>query len=357
MSTPRLAGLVLLGLLALALWLLSRAAPRTGSGSTTALDLPAVATAPALGGPQTCLPCHAAVVAEWQDSMHAQAFLDPQVRAPEQSDNFAKQDCLPCHASRSVFEFGIAENSRVMARVERLADGVDCLSCHGLPEGVAASRAGLTAACRPSFREELGTHQQCYACHNQHGTHDEWLASPAAAQGQDCHSCHMPRTSRSDTEAGAPRAGRSHRFLGGRDRDFALAGLELTQRVEAGEPRRLVVTLANRFAGHNLPTDTRNRAIDLVVRLEDALGADVPAPEGTAREPGCESGYQRLRLRNPYRSSGDPNTQLPAGESTTLLVPLPPAATRATIELLYKLTPILPDEQAHWRHTVVVDLH
>src|SRR6185295_11244249 len=157
-----------------------------------------------------------------------------------------------------------------------------------------------TAACRPVFRAELATQQVCYACHNQHNTHDEWRASPAAAANQDCLTCHMAPVTRTGSEAGAPRAGRSHRFPGGRDRDYALDGLEVASRVDAAAAE-LQVTLHNAFAGHNLPTDSRNRALDLVVTLYDARGEALPAPPDEKRDPGCETGTARRRFRNPYR--------------------------------------------------------
>jgi hypothetical protein len=360
-----LAAGVLLAVLAALLFVL---VPRDEAGTT--LPPSAEGGAPGgfvPGGPDTCLPCHAQVVAEWRASMHAAAFTDPQVRAPGQADDFRKTECLPCHAPRPLFEHGIEPGARVLARVERRADGVDCLSCHGLPEGsVAAVRSGLDGACRPALREALGTHLACAACHDQHDTHQEWLASPAAAAGLGCADCHMPRVNRSAGEVGAPRAGRSHRFPGGRDAEFAAAGFRVETRLESdsaapggppGRPHaRLVVTLVNEFAGHNLPTDSRNRALDLVVTLLDRAGRPLPPPPGEARESWEREGTARRRFRNPYRSAGRPSTQLPAGESAELVVALPPEARTAWVDVLYKLQPFSADDQAHWRERTEVTL-
>lgn len=301
------------------------------------------------GSPESCLPCHQQVVDEWRSSMHAQAFTDPQVRAPDQSDNFRQAECIPCHAPRPVFEYGIEDATRVVARVQRRHDGVDCLSCHGLPDGgVASVRPGLTGACRPTLRQELSTQALCAPCHNQHDTHEEWRASPAYQQGTTCIDCHMPRVRRTGSEVGAPRSGRSHASPGGRDREFALAGLRLEHEIMDDTLR---VKLVNTFGGHNLPTDSRNRALDLVVTLYDARGAELPAAEGVGdRHPGGETGTARLRFRNPYRSSGDPSTQLPAGETAVLDIPIPPEAARARVDVFYKLEPWLSDASAHWSH-------
>ena len=307
--------------------------------------------------PNSCAACHPAVVEEWRASMHALAFTDPQVRHPAQSDDFRKTECLPCHASAPVFGHGIEPGSRVLARSARRHDGIDCSSCHGLPEGgVAASRAGLGGACRPTFRRELSSQALCAPCHDQHNTHQEWIASPAAAAGDSCLDCHMPRARREGAEVGAPRSGRSHRMFGGRDREFALQGLRL-QATLADDGSLLRVELHNRFAAHNLPTDSRNRALDLVVTLFDDRGAELPPIDGLGdRHPGGETGTARLRFRNPYRSSGKSSTQIPAAETARLDVPLGPAAKRALIELFYKLEPWIGDEQAAWSERIEMDL-
>lgn len=352
MSTRAVAGLVLLAGAAAAVLALARLADDGRTPAATGLPPIGAASVP-LAGPATCLPCHAQVVDEWRASMHAVAFTDPQVRAPDQTDNFTKAECIPCHAPAPLFEAGIAPDSRVLARVERRADGVDCLSCHAVGAGVAASRPGLSGACGPQHRPELSSEAACAACHNQHQTHDEWRASPAAAAGIDCLDCHMPPADRTGTEAGAPRSGASHRFLGGRDREHALSGLAVEPRVEGAE---LSVTVRNVFAGHDLPTDSRNRALDLVVTLLDARGTALPPPAGEPREPGCETGTARLRFRNPYRASGQPSTQVPAGTAAELRVALPPEARRATVELFYKLQPWVPDREAHWTWREALDL-
>jgi hypothetical protein len=173
----------------------------------------------------------------------------------------------------------------------------------------------------------------------------------------------MPRLRREPPAAGAPRSGRSHAFLGGRDRDFVLAGLTLEHSVvraaegDLAGAGTLTVTLTNLFAGHNLPTDSRNCALDLVVTVRDALGVEQPAIEGLGdRHPGGETGTARLRFRNPYRSSGNTSTQIPAGEARQLAVPFSSSAVSATIDLFYKVEPWIPDSGAHWTRRLEVDL-
>ncbi|MCB9899453.1 MAG: hypothetical protein H6825_15710 [Planctomycetes bacterium] len=343
MNARLVTGLVLLGAFGAALVFWPDTDDRTAD--TVGKSGPNVAIA----SPGSCLPCHAEVVAEWRQSMHSQAFTDPQVRAPDQSDNFRKPECIPCHAAEPIFSYGIEDGTRALARTARRQDGIDCLSCHGLPQGgVASSRTGLTAACQPVYEAKMQTDSLCAPCHNQHDTHVEWRASPAAERGETCFTCHMPPVKRDGSEAGAPRAGRDHRFLGGRDHDFAASSFTLAHEL-TDDGRQLSVTITNTFAGHNLPTDSRNRALDLVVTLLDARGAEVPKAEGVGdRFPGGETGTARLRFRNPYRSSGDPTTQIPAGESRTLTLPVPETARKAVIEVFYKLQPWIPDSEARW---------
>ncbi|MED5330156.1 MAG: multiheme c-type cytochrome [Planctomycetota bacterium] len=349
MTGGRLAGLLLLGGFVFALVVLTKSSPKAPLESERKT---AAATPHHFTGPTTCLPCHRQVVDEWEESMHARSFTDPQVRARGQTDNFSKTECLPCHAPADIFRHGIEEGSRVLARVEQRLNGVDCVSCHRTASGMAASRAGLNGLCQPTYQPALSTHLLCAGCHDQHNTHQEWLASPAFQAGEDCMSCHMPRVNRSGTEVGAPRSGRSHRFLGGRDREFALSGLELTHHIDQANGV-LVVSLENTFAGHNLPTDSRNRAIDLVVTLFDSRGEPL---HKAVTEAGRTEGTARLRFRNPYRSAGQPNTQIPPGETRTLTVDLSPEVHRATIKVLYTLEPYIPDHAAHWSQEWEVQL-
>ena len=97
-----------------------------------------------------CQKCHPAVYEEWKRSMHANAWLDPFVRTKDQADNFKKKDCIPCHAPRPIFERGFREGERVVERASNREDGVDCISCHKLPDGgFASARPGVKGPCNP----------------------------------------------------------------------------------------------------------------------------------------------------------------------------------------------------------------
>jgi len=312
----------------------------TGSapdGTSLPVDVAALTTS------QSCEQCHPEVYQEWLDSQHAIAFVNPLVRREDMADGFRKKDCIPCHAPRPVFEHGLGKSARVLARDIDRASGIDCLSCHKLDGGVASTRSGLRAACNPIARPELATTNLCAPCHNQHFTVDEWENSPPDLRGRSCNHCHMPPVERPARDGLPVRTGRSHRMLGGNDLKLLKSAASVTWSSHGAE---LVLSVTNSGCAHNLPTDARHRALDLVVTLLDDQGRPVgPMVNLGAGENG---GTARLRFRNPYRDeSGKVDTQIPAGESRELRVAIDqPGASTADIRLLYKRTPFIDDEEA-----------
>ncbi|MFO0982383.1 MAG: multiheme c-type cytochrome [Planctomycetota bacterium] len=305
---------------------------------------PKPASASAFTSSEQCAACHREVYDEWQSSYHGLAWTDPLVRAPEQADNFAKQDCIPCHAPRPVFEHGIGKEARVVPRAANRHEGVDCLACHKVQDQVAASHTAA-APCHPVGNADLATTAVCAPCHNQHKTVDEWDATEFARRGVMCNDCHMPPAARAATSARPAYTGRSHVFVGGHDREMLQKAGSLTTEVRgAGGERVLLVSVQNVGAGHNYPTDARHRALDVVVTLIDQQGRPIAGSD--LREAGQEPGTRRTRFRNPYRTeSGKVDTQIRAGETGTLEVPLPAGVKLARVELIYKLTPYLADTE------------
>jgi hypothetical protein len=354
------AALLLLLLFGGALWFLESGGGGTAAGAPSPIDLTTS---------DSCRGCHADVWAEWETSWHAQSFTDPLVAAKEQSNNFRKQECIPCHAPAPVFETGLGKE-RVMERISQREHGVDCLSCHRYhdvlvgPANASAGAAG--ASCQPRPTADLASPSLCAPCHNQHNTVDEWEASRYPPAGITCLDCHMQPVTRTNGD-GSTRAGRSHRFLGGHDLETLRNAATLTHEVtgDAGA-KKLVVTLVNGGAGHNFPADARHRALDLVITLIQDDGVELP-PREFGRGYGRERGTARRRFRNPYREEnerltnkdafGKENTQIVAGETVSFEVPFDPAAVaRARIELIYKLTPIQKDDEGVRVHDQVVPL-
>ena len=295
-------GLIVLGLAVWALALVFR-------------DPPAEAAPRQWTSSSQCIACHAEVGREWQTSWHAQSWTDPLPRAPDQSNNFANTDCIDCHAPRPIFETGVGK--RVLPRNVRQVEGVDCLTCHLLPDGrVAGTIDAPEAPCRPVQTRALRDPEFCAGCHNQHGTVDQWRASPYPAAGQDCLACHAAEVARP-----GGRTGRDHAMLGGHSLALLQAATTLGAEVVDGRWR---ATVANTGAGHNYPTDERSRASDLFWR-----------------RPGETAWRHLYRFRNPYRFEVDlPNTELPSGASVEVEIEGADPGEPVELALFYKLTPL-----------------
>ena len=222
--------------------------------------------------PQACGTCHVSQFADWRTSLHSRTVgpgLAWQLRTFAQSEG---NSCLRCHAP-------LAEQ-RALVAVERgwpnapatpppayvPADlhqqGLVCAACHvrqhqrqgpvpredrpqphpDLPHG------GYTI--QPAFSDS----RFCSTCHQFEAdgrrvngkllqdTYEEWRASPAAAAGQTCQTCHMPE--------------RRHLWRGIHDPETLARALrrELTvERIDAARIR-VSVRLTNSGAGHHLPT-------------------------------------------------------------------------------------------------------
>ncbi len=294
----------------------------------------------ALTDSRSCRPCHPAIYAEWSESWHGKAWTEPEVRLL--SENFKNKDCIPCHAPRPISETGLGE--RVLARLDRRPEGVDCLSCHagkdGMigPRGAVGSRTRWPDACDPVRAPEfISDMRLCLPCHNQHKTHDEWQASPFFAKGEDCNDCHMPLVAGEATIGSTTRTEhRSHVYLGGHHPDFVRAAIRFSARVEKDDDgsARAIVVVRNEGAGHNFPTDSRNRAADVTWSALNEGGFEVGSG-------------QAHRFRNPYITEIDKvNTQLPSGEEKRVEVDLPPGPGTAVLRLMYRHNPFEKDEDS-----------
>lgn len=270
-----------------------------------------------------CAECHQQIYDEWSNSPHANSWNNEDVRA--QSDDFSNKVCIDCHAPQPVFESGLGK--RVKPRSARRAEGVDCLTCHLLPDGgMAATITNLQAACRPTTRRELQRVSLCAGCHNQHKTVEQWKLTPHAEHREGCMECHMPYRD------GTPEGGRVHTMGGGHYIEIVRAAVELTgARDETGTAS---VTLKN-TSGHAYPTDERSRASDVWWRTK-------PADSGE----GAGVWTHLHRIRDPYRHEKDiSSTLLHWGETRTLPIEEAGASERIEVALVYKRTPYYRDPE------------
>ncbi len=185
----------------------------------------------------TCQSCHPQEYADWQNTMHAQAALDPAFKEQfEKSHN--QGDCLKCHTTGFNNETG-----------KFSWEGVTCEACHGpyKPGHPAAETMQLpmeSATCRVCHQTAFGEwdksqHAQrkieCFDCHNAHtqGVRTGSTATLCAAchnnqqtqfahsrhgiGGVECTNCHMAaskkNTAGTTSMAGAEIQAKSHTFV------------------------------------------------------------------------------------------------------------------------------------------------
>ncbi|HHI68667.1 MAG TPA: ATP-binding cassette domain-containing protein, partial [Planctomycetes bacterium] len=220
---PLLRVLFLFGILALAI----------GAVAAFSTRKPGKRKAPAFTSSAQCRFCHPEVYKEWEESWHSKAWTDPEVR--KLSNDFRNQACLSCHVPRPVLETGL--DQRVLPRTTRLKEGVGCLTCHMDAQGrIRGSRDVPTAPCSPVKSAALGTNPLCAPCHNQHHTHDQWKASPAAKEGKTCNTCHMLPALRRLPD-GTTMKGWSHGFPGSHHPAFIHGAVSLKVKKEKGKIR------------------------------------------------------------------------------------------------------------------------
>lgn len=209
-----------------------------------------------------CAPCHRTIYEQWQSSGHAVALVNSPFLA-----SFRREPqpwCGECHgplvAQRAALlattERDLLDELRAQLEPEPLTtEGVNCAACHQRDGVLLAAKQPSAAALRahPMVAEpKLRTAEFCGRCHQvnwptstsplrlgtvaMQDTLGEFLR--AGAPAARCQSCHM--------EQGA------HRFAGGRSRE--LLQRTVSVRLWRPTPRRVVVELTARGAGHSVPT-------------------------------------------------------------------------------------------------------
>ncbi|MDJ0787028.1 MAG: multiheme c-type cytochrome [Myxococcota bacterium] len=233
--------------------------------------------------PAACAGCHPKQFSEWSTSLHAGAFSPGfagqlieggLARAP------ALRQCQTCHAplaeQQPVLHSG--EPSRHFDASLR-QQGLVCAVCHvrahqrfGPPrrEGVPpppepVPHGGFEV--RPEYQES----RFCSPCHqffddegpngkSVENTYKEWEASPHAAEGKTCQSCHMPD--------------RAHLWRGIHDPDTVRDAVDIRFEPigsQDGDRVHARLTLESREIGHMFPTYVTPRVL-MEIWQEDAGG-------------------------------------------------------------------------------------
>ncbi len=300
----------------------------TGAQAPRGASLVLDATAPALEGDVRhdvmesafCARCHPDIYAEHEQSTHGRAFTDEEVRLA--TARFAHQDCIICHTPRPIFETGVGQNP--IRRHHGLEEGNTCMTCHWKP-AYDYSRFQGGAQCKEAFHPDVGTVEACASCHRNHGTPYQWERNPnGKATGRVCMDCHMREIERPVAVGGPVREVRSHVFPGSRNDVHVRRAYEYGARIEGDHA---VVVIKNRGAGHNFPTELKQRSVESLVVVRDQQGAEVARSRMVFRDP-----YKR-----PYGLELPVNTQIPGGETREHRVPLGVAAGTVECTLFFKL--------------------
>jgi HEAT repeat protein len=136
--------------------------------------------------------------------------------------------------------------------------------------------------------------------------------------------CHMREIERPIAVGGPVRTTHSHVFPGSRD-------VEHVNRAYAYEAlldgNQVVVRVKNKGAGHNFPTELKQRSVESLVVVRDLEGREVARSRMVFRDP-----YKR-----PYGLELPVNTQIPGGEERVHRVPIGVEAGTVETTLFFKL--------------------
>lgn len=269
---------------------------------------------------EDCRECHEAVWLEWEASYHRRSWSDPHVQAAFQHFGHDRK-CQSCHAPQPVVAIGSAK-PQLRAAATR-DSGVNCLSCHQLPQGrgVAAVRTVANAPCKPLRHPDMISGELCGRCHD--AIHDDWKDSRYPKEQTTCQSCHMPAV------AERPR-GRSHVCLGGHDVPTIRSGVQVASRQEGEE---LVISVTNHATGHNFPGERHNRVLLLEV-IERAEDKQITLVQ-----------QDRIKEITPFRGESSAD-RIRAGDTYESRFPIVEGSVSADVRLIYKPFPWYADRDS-----------
>ena len=276
-----------------------------------------------------CKSCHPAIWREWENSMHAKAWVDEIYQEAANQIKDRETKCDQCHAPQPILITGIGEMPR-LRNTQREA-GVSCLVCH-LDAGGAMH--GPPASAETYFHANVtdpiytAPTTLCSTCHGQptvpeHDQVSSFLNSKFAEGNKSCATCHMPVVNRLQSTASYESIkGRKHTWRGSRSvaqlRRAAALQLEIT-------PEKVNVKLQSK-TGHILPGGTLRTII---------LEAELLSPEGTERQ------KEQISISAEKR-----NRLLPNEERTYVFDRLSSVTgDTITVRLMYQLTPKTPESE------------
>jgi hypothetical protein len=312
--------------------------------------------------PETCQSCHAAVFAEWRQSMHARAHHegDPlyaafrQLRIGKEGLQLAPA-CAGCHSPR-----GVAEPDGALAQT-----GVACAACHQL-EAVRPDAKGAKALIRGPAGTLRGPHDTpadvgahkggpalppladgktvCLACHSELSTPG---GTPLCSTGMEgpadskatCVSCHMPEVAAPSGNLTQRKTHRSHAFPGPRgtwedpEAFAAFMATAVDVQVSLPEPGTAEVTVRNR-SDHAFPSGFPGRVGWIALHALDAQGAVTATLAMSMLDKRYVDAEGKPALP-PYSARLEADNRIPGGGQTVLRAAVPgaPAALQAQVGL------------------------
>ncbi|WMW21969.1 multiheme c-type cytochrome [Methanolobus mangrovi] len=276
-----------------------------------------------------CRQCHAIIYADWEGTMHFNAYLDPfyleEVKvASDDTDGLIDEFCSRCHTPIGVVSGEIPPiDGSEMSDISKL--GVQCDFCHVVSGSDGTGNAPFTVTpgdtkwgpfddSKSAYHEseylELYTQSEyCGMCHQVihpvnglviDDTYSSWKESQYGEDNIVCQDCHMTEGI-TEFEANPGRAGSgapkrdhisSHDIVGGNAfipvmfgaeniADMAVERLQKATTMEvttpeiasAGDKVTIKATITNSGAGHNIPTGVSEiRQVWLEVNVTDATG-------------------------------------------------------------------------------------
>jgi len=342
--------------------------------------------------PSTACTCHAPLVAQWSESMHSQAIVDPVFLAKIAEAQAEVGDevtifCRRCHSpiGNMIRDFNGTDSAVA-------GEGVTCMFCHqivginGVPGNTSqliqpdlTRRAQLKdpTAPHPAVYSQLHESAEvCGACHNvdhpTNGAHlessyTEWAEGPYAVDGIVCQDCHMSR------EAGfvGPSPGKA--ATGGAQRDniyamtfvganvaqgpadasrkllqsAATVEMDLGEIVAPGTAASFTVTITNKGAGHYLPTgltEVREMWLHVYAEAEDGTVTEIGERRfGTVMKDAAAN--HPTQMWNAVGVQSDDRIPPRESVSETYSFGMPAGAKRATVVAVLNYRS-LPDELA-----------
>jgi hypothetical protein len=279
----------------------------------------------------SCAGCHPDVAAEWESSLHHQAWVDPVFQSAYEIEPLPF--CRGCHAPES-------DSAREPTTAAKHL-GVGCVTCH-VENGQVVGAKDSPNALHPVFADaRMATEKACASCHQFDFPSLAYQKVPEPMQDtvqeharskhstEPCQSCHMPVVDGPDGKH------KSHRFAVISDPAMLRGAARVAAaRTDGG----LTVTLTPDRVGHAFPTGDMFRRLEVRAEAVDARGRVIVAAEPVVmgrlfddvpRDPhGSDLGFQRVQV-------ADTRVQ-PDGAAVVPVRVAAPAGTRLRWRVVYQ---------------------